>query len=381
MERHYGIDWLRIGAFALLILYHIGMFFVPWDWHVKTADPIDWLRMPMLASNAWRLHLLFLVSGFASAAILRKDERIGAFIRSRSARLLIPLIFAMAVIIPPQPWIELMFKHGYADGYWTFWTRDYFGFDEMHGIAVPTWQHLWFVVYLWVYSVWLALLLAVTPKSLRVWAGRIADRVFAGPGVVLVPTALLLLGVLLPYHEDTHDLFGDGRAHLIFFPIFLFGAYLSHSETAWAGIRRWWWLGVALAVPGFAMVVAAILPEPDLWPLYGIGKALQCWGTIVALIGIADRWWNRDHPIRPMLTEAVFPFYIIHQTVIVVAAWLILPLALSALAEFAILLPVTVIGCWLFYWIGREIEPLRPLIGLRLTGGVRRNRGQSQGAP
>lgn len=368
MERHYGMDWLRIGAFGLLIFYHIGMFFVPWDWHVKTADPLPWVRMPMMASNAWRLPLLFLVSGFASAAILRKDARIGAFVRSRSARLLIPLIFGMAVIIPPQPWIELMFKHGYTDSFWTFWTRDYFGFHKMSGIAVPTWQHLWFVVYLWVYTIWLALLLLVTKASWRAWLVGKLDLLFSGIGVVLVPIALLLFDLWLwwPGHEETHALFDDGPSHLVYFSFFLFGLFLSHSERAWAGIRRWWWLGAALALPGYAMVIYAILPEPDLTLLLGIGKALQCWGTIVALLGIADRWWNHDRPQRAMLTEAVFPFYIIHQTIIVVVGWYLLPLALPALAEFAILLPATVIGCWLFYWIGRRITPLRPLIGLRL---------------
>lgn len=40
--RQYGLDWLRIGAFALLILYHIGMFLVPWGWHVKAAEPVAW---------------------------------------------------------------------------------------------------------------------------------------------------------------------------------------------------------------------------------------------------------------------------------------------------------------------------------------------------
>ncbi|HEX2792795.1 MAG TPA: hypothetical protein VHN58_00045, partial [Croceicoccus sp.] len=69
-RRHYGMDWLRIGAFALLIGYHIGMFFVPWDWHVK-SDPVEqWVALPMLLVNGWRLSLLFLVSGYASAAML-----------------------------------------------------------------------------------------------------------------------------------------------------------------------------------------------------------------------------------------------------------------------------------------------------------------------
>ena len=74
--RHYGLDWLRIGAFGLLILYHIGMFFVPWDWHVKTARPMDWVAIPMLLTNSWRLVLLFVVSGCDDAQARHADRQI-----------------------------------------------------------------------------------------------------------------------------------------------------------------------------------------------------------------------------------------------------------------------------------------------------------------
>src|SRR3546814_12408386 len=91
-QRHLGMDWLRIGAFGLLILYHIGMFFVPWDWHVKIAQPLDWVAIPMRLTNSWRVPLLFLVSGYESEGLFAKLGGVGAFMRSRSARLLIPLI-------------------------------------------------------------------------------------------------------------------------------------------------------------------------------------------------------------------------------------------------------------------------------------------------
>ena len=207
MERHYGMDWLRIGAFGLLILYHVGMFFVPWGWHVKTAETVAWATIPMLASNAWRLPLLFVVSGFASAALLAKGGGLGRFLGSRSARLLVPLVFAAILIIPPQPWVELQFKHGYAQSYWHFWTHDYFRFGTLGGIVLPTWQHLWFVVYLWFYTVALALLLAIVPTGAR----ALADRVFGGIGVIWVPLALLGVHLALswPGAPETHALVDD----------------------------------------------------------------------------------------------------------------------------------------------------------------------------
>src|SRR3546814_7239126 len=70
--RHYGLDWLRVGAFALLIFYHVGMYFVPWGWHVKSDEILPWATVPMFALNPWRLSLLFVVSGYASRAVLGK---------------------------------------------------------------------------------------------------------------------------------------------------------------------------------------------------------------------------------------------------------------------------------------------------------------------
>jgi len=99
--------------------------------------------------------------------------------------------------------------------------------------------------------------------------------------------------------------------------------------------------------------------------LYHLARQVQGWATIVALLGIADRYWNRDHARRAMLAEAVFPFYIIHQTIIVVVGWYLLGAGVAALPSFLILLAATVTGCWLFYAIGRSIGWLRPLIGLQ----------------
>ncbi len=370
MERHYGMDWLRIGAFALLILYHVGMVFVPWGFQVKTTHPADWVAVPMLFTNAWRLMLLFVVSGYASRALLAKSGGVGTFLRSRNARLLLPLVFGVAAIVPPQAWVELVTQHGYAQGFGWFFTHDYFRFGSLDGIILPTWNHLWFVVYLWVYTLALGVLLVLPWPRLQ----AAFDRAFGGAGALWIPLAYLLLFQVLLFRRgvETHDLFHDGVAHLAYFPAFLFGFGLAGSRTTLRAFAARWPVAAALALAGYMVVggVELLWPGRTVAP-WGVGVAfrvareLQTWLSIAALIGVAERYLNRDSRWRPMLTEAVFPFYIIHQTIIVVGEYLLLPLRLPALAEFAILVGATVAGCWLFYLAGREIPCLRPLIGLR----------------
>lgn len=371
--RHYGMDWLRIGAFALLILYHIGMYFVPWDWHVKIARPIDWMAIPMLATNGWRLALLFLVSGYASAALFAKLGGSGAFARSRSARLLIPLLFGMIVIIPPQPWIDLAGQHGYPYGFLHFWLHDYFDFRFIDGIALPTWQHLWFVVYLWVYTMLAALLLAVVPEGVRAKITGVAAGALRGWRMLVTPLALwLLVYVLFPTHDETHALFDDGPSHLHYLVPFFVGWLLRVRPVLFETVTRYWKAALLLTVIAFVPVAWIEWTWPGdtiapgwVFPPYHIARLVQGWAAIVALVGIADRYWNRDHRWRATLAEAVFPFYIIHQTIIVVIGWYLLRAGVGPLPSFLILLAATVSGCWLFYAIGRSIGWLRPLIGLQ----------------
>jgi hypothetical protein len=77
------------------------MLYVSWGFHIKSAHRITALEPLMLVLNPWRLELLFLVSGVATRFMLRKYA-LGPLLRSRSARLMIPLVFGMLVIVPPQ---------------------------------------------------------------------------------------------------------------------------------------------------------------------------------------------------------------------------------------------------------------------------------------
>ncbi|APZ99098.1 hypothetical protein BWQ93_11800 [Sphingopyxis sp. QXT-31] len=371
--RHYGMDWLRIAAFGLLIFYHIGMYFVPWGWHVKIAEPLDWVALPMLATNSWRLALLFLVPGYASAALFAKLGGPGGFARSRSARLLIPLVFAVVVIIPPQPWIDLAGQHGYPHGFLHFWLHDYFGFQFIDGIALPTWQHLWFVVYLWVYTMLAALLLAIVPGAARAKVADGAARLLGGWRLLVLP-ALWWVAIYLafPDHDETHGLFDDGPSHLHYLAAFGVGWLLRVRPVLFEAVARWWKVALVLGLLAFLPVAWIEWTWPGdtrapQWVFlpYHVARHLNGWLIIIALLGIADAKWNRDHPRRAMLAEAVFPFYIVHQTIIVVVGWWLLQGQVAALPSFLILVAATVTGCWLFYWIGRSIDWLRPLIGLQ----------------
>jgi peptidoglycan/LPS O-acetylase OafA/YrhL len=143
---------------------------VPWDWHVKSPHPVEELELAMFLTNPWRLTLLFLVSGAATRFMADKVS-VGRLIGSRIARLLPPLLFAMFVIVPPQSYyqiVEYAAAHGTpvtAWSYGAFWLKYVTASGHWCSpdgcLVTPTWNHMWFVAYLLVYTLVLAGLLLV----------------------------------------------------------------------------------------------------------------------------------------------------------------------------------------------------------------------------
>jgi len=364
------MDWLRIAAFALLILYHIAMAFSPWDWVIKTGYAFQWLIPPMALLTPWRLPLLFAVSGYASRKLY--DRNPGDFARSRALRLLVPLAFGMAVLVPLEMWVRVM-ENGYRQGYLHFWTLDYWRSGIFWGREFPSWEHLWFVAYLAAYTLLLAGALAWRGPRVLGAIGRAADWFGQGQRLLWAPVLLLAAArlALLFVAPERQGLLRDWGGHAQYVPIFLFGFALAGSPQLWPAIARSWKAGLAMAALAGAVIVAVELAYPgagvpphDVMALDRAARIAMAWGMILALFHIAETRWNRDHPLRQPLAEAVFPFYIVHHPAIVLIAWYSLPLHLSAPADFALLLAGTSAVCAATYLIGGRIGWLRPLIGL-----------------
>lgn len=376
--RHYGMDWLRIGAFVLLIVYHVGYSFTPWGYQTPTRGVVAWAEIPLLGLSAWRLSLLFAISGYASAALLAKDAgSTGLFFKSRLLRLGIPLLFGLIVVVPPQPYMGLV-NSGYEHNYLYYMLHDAFSFQKIRYEYVPRVMHLWFVIYLLAYTVALCLALMVLPARVRAGIKRGTEWLFAGPALLPLGIAVIfLVRSELPYGwTDIHEVLVDRAAHLHYGFMFLFGFLLRGSEPLRLAIARQWKIAAVLAVAGFLWSAAdswlypGNIPTPRALRLPLVfSKSVQSWATVIALFGIADRYWNYDHPWRATLAEAVFPVYIAHQTIMVLVMYRIRDWGMTALPEFLVLCAAVAGGSWLFYLIGREIGPLRPLIGLKRHKG------------
>lgn len=159
-QRRFELDWLRVLAFGVLILFHTGMMFNTWDWHVKNNVTVEWIEIVMAFFNQWRMPLLFFISGAAVWFMLDKYSP-GRFVLERHKRLLFPLVVGMLIVIPPQVYYERLFQgatFSFAEFYKTIFS--FVPYPEGNF----SWHHLWYLPYIFVYSL-VALPLLMLLKS------------------------------------------------------------------------------------------------------------------------------------------------------------------------------------------------------------------------
>ncbi|HVY86334.1 MAG TPA: acyltransferase family protein [Caulobacterales bacterium] len=376
-DRRLDLDWLRIGAFALLILYHVGMFYVTWDWHVKSSRAGPAIEPLMLLINPWRLTLLFIISGVATRFMADKMTA-GQLLASRMGRLIPPLLLAVFVIVPPQSYLQVVEALGpqTAGDPWGFWlkyvTASGHWCDADGCLITPTYNHMWFVAYLIIYTL---ILIPLAPLLRR--APKAMGALIAGPGLVLTPWLFFWVTriTLFPLFGETHALTDDWYLHVLYLVAFLFGFAIAKYAPMFEQAMRWRWLNLALALAAYAFMMwaratcdHANAPTPPAWgrALAAGMRELQAWCAILAAFGFAYRSLrNADGPIRRYLTEAIFPFYLVHQTAIIVAGYSLDRLHLPIAIEASLIIAITLLACWASLELARRVPLLRIWFGLR----------------
>lgn len=369
-NRQYYIDWIRVIAFGLLIFYHSGMFFVSWGWHVKNNVLADGFKIWMGIINPWRLSLLFFVSGVGVSFAMK--SRSGAqFIGERTKRLLLPLAFGMFVIVPPQIYFERLQTHAFLGSYAEFYP------SVFQFIAYPkgsfSWHHLWFVAYLWVYSIIATPLFLWLRKSpIYQFESEKAKANFLKIILFVLPLAATYW-LLKQHWPITHNLTADWYNFVLSFLFFIYGYILGSQLVVWDLLEKYriYFIAIAIFLMAFSKSYDALfgaIPEDGIGILIfnGILKMLFIWCTILGTCGFAKHYLNFENRFVKYANQAVYPFYILHQTIIVTIGFYIADWQMGVIPKFAILVIGTFGFSFLIYhFIIRPFKPIRLLFGVK----------------
>jgi glucan biosynthesis protein C len=345
-ERRHDIDWLRVIAIGLLLIYHISIIFQPWAMFmgfIKSEEALESLWKPMTMLNVWRIPLLFYVSGMGLYFAMGKRNWKQLLIE-RTKRILLPFCFGIVAITPIHMFI----------------------FQKYYNLPLsyfPHQGHLWFLGNIFVY---LLVLMPINYYLKKYEKGKIQSALSAlmsHPGGPLLISLFFVLEVVLVkpslfamYAQTWHGFFNG-------FLSFFFGFLCVYSGKAfWQTILKWryLYLGLAIALYGLRLIVF----ETEA-PGYLMAIESNCW--IFAVFAFGYKYLNNPSKTLTYLSQAAYPVYIIHMFVLYAAAMLILPLEIPLALKFIAIVACTGLLCYLiFEFIIRRVSFLRPLFGLKI---------------
>ena len=338
-ERRYDIDWLRVIAIALLLIYHIAVVFQPWGSLIRFIQNSDFLQdlwIPMSLLNVWRIPLLFFVSGMGVCFAMKK-RNVKQLIMERSKRILLPFLFGMVAIVPLHIFLWLKFYNQ----------------DIQYIISRG---HLWFLGNIFAYVVLFAQLFNYLKQKPQIQS--VIHKIFNNPlSLLLVMIPFILEAVLV--NPEIFTMYAmNWHGFFLGLVAFLFGYLFVYSGSAfWKTVLHWRLVTLALSAGLFLVRYFVYdLESPD----YLMAVESNLW--IYTVLGFGYKYLNRPSRALSYLTRAAYPVYIIHMVFLYLASAYIVPLEISASLKLILIIALTFTGCYAAYELLIRRIPLAGLL-------------------
>ena len=344
-NRRYDIDWVRVIAIGLLLIYHVAIGFQPWGMMIAfITNSTSWssLWIPMTMLNVWRIPLLFFVSGMG-VYFAMQNRNWKQLLKERTFRIWLPFVFGMFCIAPLH---LFLWQHYYK--------------MNLKYTADP--GHLWFLANIFIYVILFSPLFFYLKKNEDGILVRGITRVFSTPfGLLLTVGALTLEGVILkPFPYEMYAMTWHG--FFLGMLAFLFGfCFVMSGAGFWNMIRKYKWIIVSLAIVLFAI---RLLYWKMNTPVVLLVTESQCW--IISVFAFAHQYLNRGGKALTYLSQAAYPVYILHMFFLYLGSMLIFPITLDVRVQFVMVLFFTIAGCLATYELIRRLKWIRFLFGLKL---------------
>jgi len=371
--RLYFIDWIRVLAFGLLILFHCTMPFVTFGWEIKNEEHSLLLSRIIIWLHQWRLPLLFFIAGVGANFSLSNRKPL-IFLGERFVRLFIPLAFAMMFTIPFQVYFEWLQTGRISSSYFEFYPSVWEFVPYPDGSF--TWSHLWFVVYLFVFTLLLWPLFSIMKIKMIQRGIQKLELLFANPLSIVALSGIFMFYYFQLYIKwpEQQNLIADWFTFIFSITLFFLGFLLSHFSSFWQTCEKYrWQFFIPSAISMIILFVQYYWPlalpkeQDNALYLYGILDSIHIWLLIVSLLGFARKNLNFSNVFLRYTTPAVYPFYILHQTIIVAAGYYVVQWPLPVFIKLIMLIVICFASVYLLYeYIIKRFMLTRLLYGLKL---------------
>ena len=381
LARRYDVDWLRVLGMMAVFLFHNNRFFDLEDWHVKSPETCQASMIVTIFTVQWMMPLFFILSGIGIYHALA-HQRWPQYLVSRVKRLLVPLLFGIFVIIAPlQVYLERITHHQFEGSFWSFYPHYFEGWFGLGGNFAWMGVHLWYLEFLFVFSiVTLPLFLYLQSPSGKRIVATLA-RFLGRPWTIFLPALPIAVAEFIAALPPVHDsIFGSegfgGWSTLPYLILLIIGYILAADGGPTRAMERHRVPALLTGIISFALGYLAY-KGTEQWPLLprellmSLLRGILCWSWLVAICGFASHHLRFSNRFLKYANEAVLPFYILHQMVILCVGFYVLRLHTRLWLEYLIIVTISFAAIMGMYELFiRRVNVLRVLFGMKAVRRV-----------
>ena len=379
-ERRYDVDWLRVLVMLAVFFFHCARFFGGGTWHLNNAKQsivalvfIGWLDL-------WFMPLFYLLSGIGAWYAL-KSRTNEQYFWERTERLLVPLYtVGLFILLPPQFYFEEFSNAGFTGTFWEslplyFRRVGHFHINRPNGLLpLPFGGHLWFLQYLFIISLLALPLLRYlySKRGLRFidkLAGWCAQR--GGIFLFLVPVILVRIALRNVFWGE--HTWADFFEFMVFF---LIGYILPANTHFTESVKKNGWICLIFGLAAFGGQGILILRLGYNYQggeqfgltfvLFEMVMSIGRWSWMVFVLSFGAKYLNFNKKVLSYGNEAVLPFYIFHQTIILCVGWFVIPLNVGILPKYLIIAVISfALIMFLYELVVRRFNLVRFCFGMR----------------
>lgn len=341
------LDWTRALCILSLFVYHVADYYSDSNFGLKTGKTSPVLNYIYNFFTQWRLALLMFISGTCAQIYINKYGKI-SFLKDKFFRICLPLILGSFILIPPQIYIERITHNDFQGSFFDFLP---FAYQGTYPSGNRSWGHLWFLFYLYVYTVIFVFCVPILKKM--------------QPTLIWLLFPILIEFSLRPFFPTFQNFFSDIANVLIYFFYFILGTFFP-TGTLFRTLEQNLKILLLVTIP-LCILFPLISPLKNSLPYYyNVLFALRTACCVLTIMLLAKKYLDFNHRYLDYLRSASYPFYILHHTVIIIIAYFLLP----HLNPIIFLITTTIISFFITWSMYEMIKPWAPgkiLLGMQRT--------------
>lgn len=367
--RRYDLDWLRVFAVLVVYIFHSGRFFDQMDWHVKNPTRYESMQIWTMFLATWMMPLIFVISG---ASLFFALGKVGKFVKDKVLRLLVPLIIGVFTHISLCIYLERITHHQYSGSFFAFYPHYFEGWYGFGGNFAWMGLHLWYLLILFVFSLVLLPLFYWLKGPGKKFLKGVGD-LFGRPGMVyLLAAPIAWIMIEIRQSSPLGERAWGGWSLPGYIPFFIYGYLIISQEGIQKRLKSWRFVSLGLTL--FATIALVYAYERYGHAAYGTGGyallnglfSLTAWLWVLAIFGFGMQHLNVQKPFLSYANEAVLPFYILHQPVLLCVGYYVTRWHIPDPAKFLLVSSSSFIILLLVYeFLIRRVNFLRVLFGMK----------------